>query len=66
MELTVMVLGQESLTNIITNCVILDNMIIKNERGRGLAFVYDSSCVPCRIEALFETYWQIENRDSPT
>jgi hypothetical protein len=51
-----MVLGQESLTNIITNCVILDNMIIKNERGRGLAFVYDSSCVPCRIEALFETY----------
>jgi hypothetical protein len=52
-----MVLGQDSLTNIITNFVILDNMIIKNERGRGLAFVYDTSCVkPCRIEALFETY----------
>ena len=64
---------KETLSNIMTACVILHNMIIEDEWGLELDFEYDNvgSRVkprrnPDRIQAFLETYRQIEDRGTHT
>lgn len=62
---------KRSLKNIVTCCVILDNMIFKDERGMNLKFFYDnvgSRVKPARdanrIRAFLQTYREIENANT--
>ena len=62
---------KKTLKNIMTCCVILHNMILKDERGMDLEFLYDNvgsrvkpARDPNRIRAFLQTYKEIENADT--